>query len=327
MIVYHLISITIAYLMDMVVGDPPHLPHPVKWMGRMIAFFEKRWNIGERKRMKGAFMLLIVLVAVFACVLLLIFIGYKLHPALGIILESIIISTTIAQRSLKQASLEVYVPLKEGDLITARLKLSYIVGRDTDMLDEAEISRGAIETVAENTSDGVTAPLFWAFVGGAPLAMFYRAANTCDSMVGHINEPYKEFGWASAKWDDVLNWIPSRLTGILMLLGNKPKRTSFQEAWTILFRDAKKHPSPNSGWGEAAVASILGIQLGGINYYNGMISNRAKMGESLQRIQLEHIRATNEILSKTVFLFLLLLWAGGMTFEMAITWIQSSISL
>ncbi|ULT58782.1 adenosylcobinamide-phosphate synthase CbiB [Neobacillus drentensis] len=327
MIVYHLISITIAYLIDMVVGDPPHWPHPVKWMGRMIAFFEKRWNIGERKRMKGAFMLLIVLVAVFAFVFLLIFIGYKLHPALGIILESIIISTTIAQKSLKQASVEVYGPLKEGDLITARLKLSYIVGRDTDRLEEGEIARGAIETVAENTSDGVTAPLFWALVGGAPLAMVYRATNTCDSMVGYKNERYKEFGWASAKWDDVMNWIPSRLTGIIMMLGNRPRKTSYQKAWTILFRDAKKHPSPNSGWGEAAVASILGIQLGGINYYKGLISNRAKMGDPIEPIQLEQIKAANAILSKTVFLFILFLWAGGMCLEMAITWFESPISL
>jgi adenosylcobinamide-phosphate synthase len=327
MMVYHLISITIAYFIDMVIGDPPNWPHPVKWIGRMIAYLEKRWNKGNKKQLKGTFMLLVVLLAVLLSVTLIDLIGYKIHPLVGILIESLIISATIAQKSLKQASLEVYHPLKERDLKTARLKLSYIVGRDTDMLDEGEISRGAIETVAENTSDGVTAPLFWALVGGAPLAMVYRATNTCDSMVGYINEKYKEFGWASAKWDDVLNWIPSRLTGILMLFGNRPKKTSFQEAWTILFRDAKKHPSPNSGWGEAAVASILGIQLGGINYYNGMISNRAKMGDPIQRIRFEHIREANAILRKTVFLFLLLLWAGGMTLEMAITWIQSSISL
>jgi adenosylcobinamide-phosphate synthase len=293
----------------------------------MVAFFEKRWNHGERKRWKGFSMLLIVLSAVFLIVTFIILISYKINPLLGMLLESVIISTTIAQKSLKQASLEVYQPLKEGDIKTARLKLSYIVGRDTDRLNEAEISRGAIETVAENTSDGVTAPLFWALLGGAPLAMVYRATNTCDSMVGYTNERYKEFGWASANWDDVLNWIPSRLTGMLMLLGNKPKKMSRQKAWTILFRDAKKHPSPNSGWGEAAVASILGIQLGGINYYKGLVSNRARMGEPIQHIQFEHIIAANRILSKTVFLFLLLLWAGGMTFEMAITWFESSISI
>jgi len=323
--VYHLISITIAYFIDLVIGDPPDWPHPVKWMGRMISFFEMRWNKGERKLLKGALMLLTVLLAVFLIITFIVLIGYKIHPVLGILLESLIISATIAQKSLKQASLEVYQPLKDGDLKTARVKLSYIVGRDTDTLDEAEIARGAIETVAENTSDGVTASLFWALLGGAPLAFVYRATNTCDSMVGYINERYKEFGWASAKWDDVLNWIPSRLTGMLMLLGNKPRKTSFHKAWSVMFRDAMKHPSPNSGWGEAAVASILGIQLGGLNYYKGLISNRAKMGEPIQSIQSEHIREANIILSKTVLLFLLFLWAGGMTLEMAITWFESTI--
>lgn len=325
MLVYHLISITIAYSLDMIVGDPPDWPHPVKWIGRMIAFLEKHWNKGSNKRLKGASMLLVVLLTVFWIVTLIIFIGYKIHPAVGILLESLIISATIAQKDLKQASLQVYKPLMDGDLKTARVKLSYIVGRDTDGLDVGEVARGAIETVAENTSDGVTAPLFWALVGGAPLAIAYRATNTCDSMVGYLNERYQEFGWASAKWDDVLNWIPSRLTGVLMLLGNKPKKVSYPKAWSILFRDAKRHPSPNSGWGEAAVAAILGIQLGGINYYKGLVSNRAKMGEPNQPIMPEYILAANIILSKTVFLFLLLLWTGGIILEMAITWFESSI--
>ncbi|MFJ7726477.1 adenosylcobinamide-phosphate synthase CbiB [Neobacillus sp. NPDC097160] len=320
MIVYHLIAITFAYIIDLFVGDPPHWPHPVRWIGKMISSFEKRWNHGQSKRWKGVSMLLFVLLFVFSLVLIFVLIGYKIHPLVGVFVESIIISTTIAQKSLKEAALEVYDPLKSGDLVAARTKLSYIVGRDTEQLDESEIARGTIETVAENTSDGVTAPLFWALIGGAPLAMVYRAANTCDSMVGHMNERYKEFGWASAKWDDVMNWIPSRLTGIIMLLGKRPERTSYQKAWAILFRDAKKHPSPNSGWGEAAVAAILGIQLGGRNYYKGMISNRAKMGEPLNPIQSDHILKANAILGRTVFLFLLLLWLGGMLVELAVTW-------
>ncbi|WP_066064674.1 adenosylcobinamide-phosphate synthase CbiB [Neobacillus soli] len=325
MIVSHLIAITIAYIIDLVIGDPPNWPHPVRWIGTMISLFEKRWNTGNTKRWKGVAMLLFVLLTVFFIVLILVVIGYKIHPILGILLESMIISTAIAQKSLKDASLEVYHPLIAGDFAQAREKLSYIVGRDTESLEEAEIARGTIETVAENTSDGVTAPLFWALVGGAPLAMIYRATNTCDSMVGHKNERYKEFGWASAKWDDVMNWIPSRLTGMLMLIGNRPEKMSDRKAWTILFRDAKKHPSPNSGWGEAAVAAILGIQLGGINYYKGVVSNRAKMGDPIQPIQAAHIPKANAILSKTVLLFLLILWIGGMFLDMAVTWIESSL--
>ncbi len=272
-------------------------------------------------------MLLLVLLACFSIVWILVLIGYKISPVVGVLLESIIITSTIAQKSLKEASIDVYQPLKKGELDEARKKLSYIVGRDTEALDEGEISRAAIETVAENTSDGVTAPLFWAFVGGAPLAMVYRATNTCDSMVGYINNRYKQFGWASAKWDDVMNWIPSRLTGMIMLLGKRPEKTNYRKAWTILYRDAKKHPSPNSGWGEAAVAAILGIQLGGINYYKGIVSNRAKMGDPLQPINKEHILKSNSILSRTAFLFLLFLWIGGTVFDLAFTWFQSAISL
>lgn len=324
MIVYHLIAITIAYFIDKVLGDPPHWPHPVRWIGSLISFFEKRLNHGKYKRFKGVAMLLFVLLIVFLIVILLVVISYQFHPIAGIVVESIIIAATIAQKSLKEASLDVYGPLAKGDLAGARTKLSYIVGRDTDTLNEGEIARGAIETVAENTSDGVTAPLFWALIGGAPLAMVYRATNTCDSMVGNLNERFKDFGWASAKWDDVMNWVPSRITGIMMLIGTKPLFLEYRRAWKILFRDAKKHPSPNSGWGEAAVAAILGIQLGGINYYKGILSNRAKMGDPLNPIQADHILLANRILDKTVFLFLLFLWTGGMIFELAFTWIKSA---
>ncbi|MBV7504657.1 adenosylcobinamide-phosphate synthase CbiB [Bacillus sp. sid0103] len=325
MIVYHLVAITGAYFIDMFIGDPPNWPHPVRWIGTMITFFEKRWNKGKYKKWNGVGMLLFILLFVFFVALVLVVVSYWVHPFAGILVESMIISTTIAQKSLKSAAVEVYQPLVNGDLARAREKLSYIVGRDTASLDEGEIARGAIETVAENTSDGVTAPMFWALIGGAPLAMVYRAANTCDSMVGHMNEKYKEFGWASAKWDDVMNWIPSRLTGMIMLLSKPPERTGQRMAWSILFRDAKKHPSPNSGWGEAAVAAILGIQLGGINYYKGVVSDRAKMGESLQPIQANHILKANSILKRTVFLFLLMIWMGGMLLDLAFTWLESSI--
>jgi len=325
MIIYHLIAITIAYLIDMFIGDPPNWPHPVRWIGKMITFFEKRLNKGKSKQLKGVGMLLFVLLSVYIIALVLVETGYGIHPIVGVLVESIIISTTIAQKSLKRAALEVYRPLSKGGLSEARTKLSYIVGRDTESLDEGEIARGTIETVAENTSDGVTAPMFWALLGGAPLAMVYRAANTCDSMVGHMNNRYIEFGWASAKWDDVMNWLPSRLTGMIMLLGQRPDSITYKKAWTILFRDAKKHPSPNSGWGEAAVAAILGIQLGGINYYQGIVSNRAKMGDPIQPIKADHIIQANHILSKTVLLFLLLLWIGGILLDLAVAWIESTI--
>lgn len=320
MIYYHLLAITLAYLIDLMVGDPPDWPHPVRWIGSGISRLEKRLNQGESRRAKGIMMLLTILAIVFLITLFIVWISYRIHPVLGVLVEGLMIATTIAQRNLKEAALEVYAPLKEKDMKEARLKLSYIVGRDTDQLEEGEIVRGTVETVAENTSDGVTAPLFWGLIGGAPLALVYRAINTCDSMVGYKNERYQDFGWASAKLDDVANWIPSRLTGFLMMIGNRPVSMSTREAFGILFRDAKAHPSPNSGWCEAAVAALLGIQLGGINYYKGIVSNRAKMGEPQIAMQKDHILKTNNILSRTSLLFLLLLWIGGMSFAMAVSW-------
>lgn len=320
MMLTHLISITLALLIDTIIGDPPHLPHPVKWIGTGISRLEKFLNRGVFRKGKGVVMLLIILAAVFTITALIIWAGYQIHLVVGILVESVLISSTIAQRNLKEHSLAVYEPLKNGDLTESRVRLSYIVGRDTDQLDEGEIVRGTVETVAENTSDGVTAPLFWGLVGGAPLAFVYRAINTCDSMVGYKNDRYQEFGWASAKLDDLVNWIPSRLTGFLMLIGNKPVRGSVKQAWTILMRDAKRHPSPNSGWGEAAVAALLGVQLGGINYYKGIVSNRAKMGDPVIPLSKEHILKANTILTKTVFLFLLMLWIGGVLVELAFAW-------
>lgn len=252
---------------------------------------------------------------------------YLLHPAAGIMMEAVLISTTIAQKSLKEAALSVYSPLVKDDMAEARHKLSWIVGRDTDNLEEPEIVRGAVETVAENTSDGITAPLFWALVGGAPLAIIYRAINTCDSMVGYKNERYGEFGWASARLDDAANWIPSRITSFCMLLGNRPFHMSRTEALKIVLRDARKHPSPNSGWGEGAVAAILGVQLGGINFYKGVVSNRATMGDALTRLEKNHILEVNKIVCATVPLFVMLLWLGGILYEMAISWFQSTLSI
>ncbi|KAA9017081.1 adenosylcobinamide-phosphate synthase CbiB [Niallia endozanthoxylica] len=323
MLIEHALSITLAVIIDRIIGDPPSWPHPVKWFGKMIAFLDKQLNNGgaQTRKWKGVWMLLIIILAVLLPSLLICMAAYSIHPLVGILVEGIIIAATIAQKSLKDAALEVYEPLQKEDLKEARLKLSYIVGRDTEHLPEPEIVRGTVETVAENTSDGVTAPMFWALVGGAPLALVYRAINTCDSMVGYKNENYQDFGWASARMDDAVNWIPSRLTGFMMLLANRPLKTNRKETWRILFRDAKKHPSPNSGWCEAAAAALLGVQLGGINTYKGMVSNRARMGDPLVTLESKDILKMNRILSQTVDLFLILLWLGGVLVEMAVTWI------
>jgi adenosylcobinamide-phosphate synthase len=320
MIIEHLIALTIACALDRMVGDPPSWPHPVKWIGTLISILDKKYNKGRNRKWKGVMMLFIVLAVVFVLAMLITIVAYQIHPLVGISVESILISTTIAHKSLKEAALEVYHPLQKNDMNEARRKLSYIVGRDTEKLDESEIVRGTVETVAENTSDGVTAPLFWALIGGAPFALLYRAINTCDSMVGYKNDRYFDFGWASARMDDIVNWIPSRLTGFIMLLANQPKQIETKTAWRILFRDARKHPSPNSGWCEAAAAALLGVQLGGVNTYKGIVSNRALMGDSLDPLERNDIVKMNTILSQTTFFFLLILWLGGVLIDMAITW-------
>jgi adenosylcobinamide-phosphate synthase len=325
MILNHLIALTIAVMIDLIVGDPPNWPHPVKWMGSLIYRLEQRWNNGPYRKAKGIAMTAIVLLSVGVTTLLVISVFYFLHPVAGIIAEAVLISTAIAQKSLKEAAISVYYPLKNNDIEEARHKLSWIVGRDTDRLEEPEVVRGAVETVAENTSDGITAPLFWALIGGAPLALVYRAINTCDSMVGYKSEKYLEFGWASAKLDDAVNWIPSRFTSLCMLVSNRPLSISRANAWRIVRRDAKKHPSPNSGWGEAAVAAILGIQLGGINYYKGIISKRATMGDAQTMLEKNHIISANKIVTATVPTFLIFLWMGGALIEIAVSWFQSTI--
>jgi adenosylcobinamide-phosphate synthase len=201
-----------------------------------------------------------------------------------------LISTTIAIKGLASAGKSVKEPLAEGDLVRARKSLSMIVGRDTEHLEESEIVRGAVETVSENTVDGITAPLFWALIGGAPLAMAYRAVNTLDSMVGYKNEQYFQFGWASARLDDIVNWLPARLTALTMWFSSLFIRGSrHRDAWKITWSDAGKHPSPNSGWSEAMVAGLMGVQLGGVNYYKGRISERAQMGNPTRKLVISDI--------------------------------------
>lgn len=321
MIFHHLYAITLAFILDLVIGDPPDWPHPVKWIGSLINKLDEALNKGARKKRNGLFMLLIVLLLVLAATGVTVYVAYRIHPAAGIVWEALLISTTIAQKSLRRAGMDVYRPLETRDMATARRKLSYIVGRDTADLDEPEIVRGTVETVAENTSDGITAPLFWAAIGGAPLAMMYRAINTCDSIVGYQNDKYADFGWASAKLDDLVNWIPSRFTGFLMLLGSKSGHSGWKGRWAILFKDAHKHPSPNSGWCEAGVAAILGVQLGGRNVYKGIVSNRARMGIPIVPLKAIHIKKTITIMHRTSFLFLLLLWLGGLFFATTNSWL------
>lgn len=272
-----------AILLDLVVGDPRWLPHPVVLIGKLISSLEQSWNRGKNRVGKGIVLTTAVIIIVFFVSFVIVFSAYQIHPVAGILVEIYFISTTIAIKGLRTAAQSVLNHLILGNLGEARKSVSMIIGRDTKSLSESEVVRGTVETVAENTVDGITAPLFWAIIGGGPLAMVYRAINTLDSMVGYKNEKFKQFGWASAKLDDVVNWIPARLTALAIwvaaffIKGSKKKH-----GWKITWRDARKHPSPNSGWSEAMVAGLLGIQLGGINYYNEIKSVRSTMGDPLR---------------------------------------------
>lgn len=270
-----------AFAVDMLVGDPRWLPHPVVLMGRAIRRLEGVLRgTGLPLRLAGVLLAVFLVGGAWAAAWAVIAACAWLHPVAGVLAHVWLFSTTLAPRSLAEHAMAVYRPLAAGDLIQARERVGWIVGRDTQDLSEVEVVRAAVETVAESTCDGVIAPLFWGLVGGAPLAMAYKAANTLDSMVGHLDEQYREFGWASARLDDLLNLVPARLSAFLLAAAAFSGR-ALATAW----RDARRHPSPNSGWSEAAVAGALGVQLGGLNYYDGEPEMRAYMGEPLRPLE------------------------------------------
>jgi adenosylcobinamide-phosphate synthase len=284
-----------AIAIDWVVGDPKWPTHPVIYIGRWIRLMERNLAASgspSSQRAKGILLALSTNLLSFAVMLLIVSAAQAIHEWLGYMVTTWFISTTIAIKGLKDAAYRVYEPLRNGDIQAARTFTGYIVGRDTAELGEAELTRAVVETVSENMVDAVIAPLFYAFLGAAPLAMLYRASNTLDSMVGYKSEKYLFFGWASARWDDVLNWIPARLTGLLLIfVALLQPGLSAKRAWRAIRCFAHLHPSPNSGIPESAVAGALGIELGGLNIYGGVASERARLGWPLrERTQRDIVR-------------------------------------
>ncbi|WP_372632254.1 adenosylcobinamide-phosphate synthase CbiB [Cohnella sp.] len=312
-----------AFLIDLAIGDPRALPHPVVGMGRLISKLERplrRAAAGpllrrlarplggapdEDKALKlaGIVYPVVLVGGSFLLGWTILFLLELLHPWLAYGAAAWMISTTIAAKGLGDAGVDIYRLLKKDKLPEARNALSMIVGRDTDKLDESEITRGAVETVAENIVDAIVSPLFYAFIGGAPLALAYRAANTLDSMVGYKNEKYKDLGWASARFDDLANWIPARLSALAIAVAAALLRLRAGRVLGTVRRYARLHPSPNSGFPESAVAGALGVQLGGLNYYKGVASDRARMGEPLRPLAAEHIRLAVRIMYVSSILF------------------------
>lgn len=288
--------VLLAFLLDLLVGDPAWIPHPVVLIGKAIEKLERLLRRVSQSpaalKIAGILTAITIVGASWGLTFLLVRWIFSINYWAGAVLSIWLISTTIAARGLSEAAGEIYILLQNGSLAEARRKVGMIVGRDTGQMESGAVIRASVETVAENIVDGVVAPLFYAFIGGAPLAMAYRAVNTLDSMLGYKNERYIDFGMASARLDDIANYIPARLTGLFLLAAAWILRMNSKGALQAVLRDAPGHPSPNSGIPEAAVAGALGVRLGGMNYYNGRGSFRAYMGKPLAPLEPGHIKQT-----------------------------------
>ncbi|MBA4601489.1 adenosylcobinamide-phosphate synthase CbiB [Thermoactinomyces mirandus] len=307
----------LAILIDWIWGDPRSSWHPVAGMGKMIgwldhrlqAFCKKRnWNMTRDKwkvRCLGTLLPLTVAGSVWGAAYLLVRVAGQIHLVLGILCETVLIWLAIAPRGLAESGEAIYEALVNKDLELARRRLSMVVGRDTSRLNKEEVVRGGVETIAENIVDAIISPLFYAAIGGAPLAMAYRAVNTLDSMVGYKNRTYLHLGWASARLDDLANWLPARTMVPFMLFALGLLRLSPRAAWKTVREDAHKHPSPNSGIPESLMAGGLQIQLGGVNVYQGVRSIRSRMGKPVQSRRAKHLLLAIRVMWFTTWLYLL----------------------
>lgn len=297
----------LAVVLDYAIGDPRSRVHPVVIIGNLIAFLEgKLLKLQDSRRLKnlaGLLLVILVLGLTYGFVWWIMELLTRIHPWAHFIGGALLLSFTISPDSLAKAGHEIHHYLVIGDVAEARRKVSWIVGRDTEELTVAEVTRGTVETIAENIVDGIISPLFYFVIGGVPLAFLYRAVNTLDSMVGYKNDKYQDFGMVAARVDDVFNYIPARLTGILLVFAATILRYNVYGTLTAIWRDASKHPSPNSGFAEAGVAGALGIRLGGLNYYGGIASKRAYMGEAFTELAPIHIKQTIQMMYIATILF------------------------
>lgn len=300
-----------GFILDFLFGDPVWLYHPIRLIGALIAFLEKQFRriCKDQKNAQfvagGLLWILVVLVSVVVPCLFLYAAG-RVHPVLRFLLESFWCWQLLAAKGLKQESMKVYAEVKKGDLPGARKAVSMIVGRDTQCLDEAGVVKAAVETVAENTSDGVTAPLLFMMIGGAPLGFFYKAVNTMDSMIGYKDEKYLYLGRCAAKMDDVLNYIPARLSAFLMIAASWVLKMDARGAWRIYLRDRRKHASPNSAQTESVCAGALQIRLAGDAWYFGKLYKKDYIGDDIRPVEAEDIPGADRLMYGTAVLTFLL---------------------
>ena len=285
-----MLSYTIGLVLDFIIGDPNNPFHPVRIIGALGIKLENiTRRVFKNLKISGFVTWLGVILITFLVNSLIVRLAFSISNIFGIIIEGILLYFCISFKGLKVEGLKVIKVLESGDIEGARKQLSYIVGRDTEALDEEGIIRAVIETVAENTSDGIIAPLLFGALGGAPLAMTYKAVNTCDSMFGYKNDKYIDFGLVSAKMDDLFNYIPARLTGYLVIFAAFILGLDYKNSYRIYKRDRYNHTSPNSAHPESAVAGALGIRLGGANYYFGKIVEKPTIGDKNKVIEISDL--------------------------------------
>ncbi len=312
----HLLALTLGFALDCLLGDPYDMPHIIRAIGSLIAATE-RWlrrvfpvtPAGERAA--GCVLVLVVTGVSCGCVALVLHLASRVSPWLALAAETLVCYQMLAGRQLRIEALRVRDALAGDGLEAGRAAVSMIVGRDTANLDEAGVIRAAVETVAENASDGVVAPMLFMALGGAPAGVLYKAVNTMDSMVGYRNERYQHFGTAAARLDDVLNWIPARLTGVLMCVVAPLVGLDGREAWRIYLRDRRKHASPNSAHPEAACAGALGVRLAGPASYFGVMHDKPTIGDDRRPIELDDITRSCHLLAATSIAALVLSLALG----------------
>ncbi len=315
---YHVIALTIGFLLDLKLGDPWHWPHIVKFFGNRISGGERllRKLMPDSKQGQlwgGTLLVLWILLLAAALPAAVLWCCYHAHGLLGLLAESLLCYQLLAMKGLKQESMKVYDQLKQQNLPGARQAVSMIVGRDTQRLDETGVTKAAVETVAENASDGVIAPMFYILLGGGVLGAVYKAVNTMDSMLGYKNERYLYWGRTAAKLDDVVNYLPARLTGLLLVAAAGLQGLDGKNSWRIFCRDRCNHASPNSAHGEAACAGALHVQLAGDAWYFGQLYKKPLIGDADRPIEPEDIRRANRLLYGAGWLMLALCWlAAGM---------------
>lgn len=305
----------IGLVLDLIIGDPMNWSHIVRLYGKLISFLEEKLYRLRNKKRAGTILVILVLAIVSAVVFGIEWICFFVHPILWLLVDGILCWQCLALKSLKDETLKVYTRLSENDLKGARYAVSMVVGRDTENLDEAGVTKACIETIAENTSDGVGAPLLYMGIGFGFLSCIYKAINTMDSMIGYKNDKYIEFGCVAAKLDDIANFIPSRVTALAMVIASYICKYDGKNAWKIFKRDRLKHASPNSAQTESVMAGALDLRLAGDAWYFGKLYKKEYIGDAVKEVEAEDILKAHRLMNVTAFILFtfMLIWEAVWT--------------